>query len=184
VPVRRDQLEHLIRAAGAILGDDDIIVIGSQSLVGATAGPLPPLTMLSIEADLLPLDDADGTKLDLIDGTIGEFSMFHESFGIYAQGVAPTTARLAEGWRDRLVALHNDNTRGVTGWCLDPTDLVVAKLLASRPKDIEFCGSLVEAGVVLADDVRLRLVATDATPAEIELIHGLLRRWNHDVMDT
>jgi hypothetical protein len=77
----------LIRAAGSILGDDEIIVIGSQSIVGAVDFPLPALTTLSIEADLLPLNDPDERKLDLIDGTIGEDSMFHESFGIYAQPV-------------------------------------------------------------------------------------------------
>jgi len=174
--MRRDQLEHLIRAAGAILGDDELIVIGSQSIVGSTDGPLPPITTLSIGADLLPLDDPDGEKLDLIDGTIGELSMFHDTFGIYARGVVPTTARLPEGWRDRLIPLRDESTHRVTGLCLDPTDLVVSKLLARRPKDIDFCTAVLGAGLVRPEDVLSRVAATDATPAEIEHIEGLLRR--------
>ena len=30
----RSQLEHLIRAAGTIADDDDIVVIGSQAILG------------------------------------------------------------------------------------------------------------------------------------------------------
>lgn len=165
--MRRDQLEHLIRAAGSILGDDEIIVIGSQSIVGAVDYVLPALTTLSIEADLLPIDDPDEHKLDLIDGTIGEDSMFHEAFGVYAQGVSPTTARLPTGWRDRLRPLRNHNTRQITGWCLDPTDLVVSKLLAGRPKDFGFCRAVFESTIITVDEVKGRLSNTDATPHEV-----------------
>ena len=33
--VRRDQLEHLIRAAGAILDESEVIVIGSQAILAS-----------------------------------------------------------------------------------------------------------------------------------------------------
>ena len=39
-------------------------------------------------------------KADLIDGSIGEASMFHETFGYYAQGVVERTAVLPDGWRE------------------------------------------------------------------------------------
>ena len=35
-------------------------------------------------------------------GAIGESSMFHDTFGYYAQGVLETTAVLPTGWRARL----------------------------------------------------------------------------------
>ena len=39
--MRRDELEHLLRAAGAVLGETDLIVVGSQALLGRTiAHPL------------------------------------------------------------------------------------------------------------------------------------------------
>lgn len=46
----REQLEHVIRAAAAITGDNEIIVIGSTSILGQF--PNAPAEMLgSIEAD-------------------------------------------------------------------------------------------------------------------------------------
>lgn len=36
------------------------------------------------------------------------------------------------------MAVNNENTRGVTGWCLEPHDLVLSKLVAGRAKDIAF----------------------------------------------
>jgi hypothetical protein len=174
--MRRDQLEHILRAAGAVIATDEFIVIGSQAIVGAVDGALPEVAVLSIEADLVPIDDVDGEKANLLDGTIGELSMFHETFGIYAQGVGETTARLPAGWKDRLVALRSENTRGVTGWCLDPVDLVVSKLLAGREKDLDFCGALLAAGVVAADDVRARAGLLEASQEESELLLGRVDR--------
>jgi hypothetical protein len=46
------------------------------------------------------------------------------------------TARLPEGWRDRLVPIRNANTGGGTGLCLEIHDLVVSKLMAAREKDL------------------------------------------------
>src|SRR5689334_23972622 len=135
--MRRDQLEHLIRASGRVLGADEVIVIGSQAILASVWSGLPTEAIRSMEADILPIDDPDETKADLIDGLLGEASMFQETHGIYAQGVGQHTARLPDGWRDRLVPLRNENTGGVTGWCLDPYDLCVSKLLAGRPKDKE-----------------------------------------------
>ncbi|MCY0880164.1 MAG: hypothetical protein OWU84_14650 [Firmicutes bacterium] len=85
----RPELEHLIRAAGAILGEDAIIVVGSQAILSlADADQLPPEATWSVEADLIPWDDPDERKADLIDGTIGEGSPFHETFHSYAEGVS------------------------------------------------------------------------------------------------
>ncbi|MGH9066621.1 MAG: DUF6036 family nucleotidyltransferase [Acidimicrobiales bacterium] len=146
--MRRDQLEHLIRAAGDILGVTEVTVIGSQAILGTFPTGLPEAAVRSREADLLPSDDPEGAKADLVEGALGEGSPFQESFGVYADGVGEHTARLPRGWRDRLVPVCNDNTNGVTGWCLEPHDLCVSKLLAGRPKDHDFCRALVRAGLV------------------------------------
>lgn len=173
--MRRDQLEHLVRAAGAILDEHDVIVIGSQSILGSVPEErLPPEATRSVEADIVPLADADETKSTLIDGTIGELSPFHETFGVYAHGVGDRTARLPHGWRDRLVALRNENTRGVTGWCLEPHDLIVAKLLAGRQHDMEFCRALLHAGIVDADTVQTRLSDTVLEDVERPLVERRL----------
>ena len=133
--MQRHELEHLIRAAGAITGADEIIVIGSQAILGAF--PDAPASLLrSCEADVFTLRDPKDA--DLIDGSIGEGSPFHETFGYYAQGVWLDTAVLPDGWIHRCIEIRNGNTRQVTARCLDPHDLAVSKLVAGREKDLEF----------------------------------------------
>ena len=83
---------------------------------------------------------------DEIDGSIGEKSAFHESFGYYAHGVSSETAVLPVEWRNRLVRIENENTGGGAGLCLDAHDLAVSKLIAGRQKDIEFVEILLQSG--------------------------------------
>jgi hypothetical protein len=131
----REQLEHLIRAAAVLCDDDEIVVIGSQAILGQF--PDAPAAMrVSMEADLFPLNRSD--RADLIDGSIGELSPFHQTFGYYGQGVGEETARLPAGWKERLVVIQNGNTRGARGLCLEVHDLLVAKVIANREKDLAF----------------------------------------------
>lgn len=138
--MQRSELEHLIRASGEIAGDDEIIIIGSQAVLGQF--PDAPLALrMSMEADVFPKNKPE--RADNIDGAIGEGSSFHELHGYYAQGVGEGTAVLPNGWRNRLVAVINENTNGVTGLCLEVHDLAISKLVAQRPKDLEFVQELV-----------------------------------------
>lgn len=163
-----DEFDHVIRAAGAVLGEDTIIVIGSQAILASVDSP-PPAARRSIEVDVLPAD-GDEAKADLVDGSIGEASMFQESFGVYAQGVGLDTAVLPDGWRDRLVPYGNPATGGVTALCLDPVDLVVSKLIANRDKDREFCAELLLRGVVDADAVVARIAGVGRPESERETL--------------
>jgi hypothetical protein len=143
--MNRAALEHILRAAAAIADEREFVVIGSQAVLGQF--PRAPEALLgSIEADLYPRH-APG-KSDLIDGAIGELSVFHETFGYYAHGVDESTATLPAGWADRLVPLANDNTGGATGWCLEVHDLAVSKLVAGRQKDRDFVRVLVREHMV------------------------------------
>ena len=149
----RAQLEHIIRAAASVADDDEIVIIGSQAVLGGF--PDAPKEMLvSMEADLYPLHYPE--RGDLIDGTIGEGSPFHETFGYYGQGVDASTAVLPDGWRERLVPIRNANTGGATGWCLDVNDAVLSKLVAGREKDVEFARAALTYGLATADILRHR----------------------------
>jgi hypothetical protein len=129
--MKRSDLEHIIRAAGDVLQEDRVIIVGSQAILASfPESSLPTEAARSLAADILPIDDADGAKADLIDGALGELSRFDETFGIHADGVSESTSILPDGWRDRLVIYSNSNTGGVTGLCLERHDLCVAKLAA------------------------------------------------------
>ena len=84
---------------GAIADDEDIVVIGSQAILGEFP-EAPEELRLSREADVYPRTYPE--RADLIDGSIGEGSPFERLFGYYAHGVGPETAVLPEGWEGRL----------------------------------------------------------------------------------
>ncbi len=156
--MKRSEFEHAVRAAASVLGVAEVLVIGSQALHASVAGALPPEASRSVEVDVAAMrDDPDGAKADLIDGSIGEASMFHSTFGYYAQGVVETTAVLPSGWRKRLVRFETPGTNGVVAWCLEPHDLWVSKAIAGRPKDIEFCAALLKRRLVKVGTLRGRL---------------------------
>jgi hypothetical protein len=166
-------LEHLIRAAGAIANDTDIVVIGSQSILGQFPNA-PAKLLASAEADLFPLHRPE--LAELIDGSIGEGSPFHELFGYYAQGVGERTATLPAEWRSRLVTISNPNTRGVSGLCLEVHDLAISKYVAGREKDLQFTRELATQGMT---DSRVLIARVDQTelPAEIrDLVRARIRR--------
>lgn len=175
--MKREQLEHLVRAAGSIVGEDELLVIGSQAILGSfTERDLPPVATASYEADIAFFDDPEGHKSDLVDGSIGEESLFQQTFGVYAQGVSVTTAVLPAGWRERLVPLRNPNTGGVTAYCLDSHDLGIAKLAAGRHNDLEFCEALIRQGLLDPVVLRDRLADTDLPQTKRDLAEGLITR--------
>lgn len=166
--MRRAEFEHAIRAAGAVLGVRELLVIGSQALHASVTGKLPAEALRSVEVDVAAMrGDPDGAKADLIDGSIGEASMFHETFGYYAQGVVESTAVLPAGWRRRLVRFETPATNGVVAWCLEPHDLWVSKAIAGRPKDVEFCEALVAQSLVRKDVLRRRLARVAGLQASV-----------------
>ena len=156
--MKRSELEHLIRAAGSIANDSEIVVIGSQAILGQFPDA-PSALLVSAEADLFPLHHPE--LADLIDGSIGEGSHFHELFGYYAQGVGERTAVLPKGWRQRLVRIENANTRGVAGLCLEVHDLAVAKHVAGREKDLEFTRELARHRMTESKTLLARLKDTE-----------------------
>lgn len=90
----REQLEHLLRVAGDIAGDDEIVVIGSQAIL-AQFPDAPAAMRVSVEADVFPRNHPE--RADVIDGSIGELSPFHATYGYYAQGVSEDTAFPPDG---------------------------------------------------------------------------------------
>jgi hypothetical protein len=163
----RADLEHIIRAAGTIADVEDLIVIGSQAVLGEFPDA-PPELLISNEADLFPRFDPD--RSDLIDSTIGEGSPFQNAFGYYAHGVGESTAILPEGWRERLKLVAGENTRFIRGWCLEVHDLAIAKYLAGQGKDLEFTEALVRHGMVDRDTLHARLGSTGVESVIRELV--------------
>jgi hypothetical protein len=179
--MKRSDLEHLIRAAGAIAQDGQIVIIGSQAILGQFPDA-PGILSISAEADVFPLNRPE--RADLIDGAIGEGSRFHEEFGYYAQGVGERTATLPPGWRERLVPIENVNTAGTVGLCLEVNDLAISKYIAGRPKDLDFTRELAKHGMTDSKTLTLRLKETDIEAEQVrQLVLARIRR-DFDLLST
>jgi hypothetical protein len=166
----RASLEHLLRAAAALTNEREFVVIGSQAILGQFP-EAPRALLVSLEADIYPRYAPE--KSDLIDGAIGELSTFHQTFGYYAHGVDETTATLPADWETRVVPVHNDNTGGATGWCLEVHDLACSKLVAGRGRDLEFVGELLRAGMADRTMLRQRL---EELPLPAERVFAIQQR--------
>ena len=145
--MKKQQLDHVLRAAGRITGEKQFLIIGSQSLHGKFPD-LPDDIARSAEVDLIAKNIGDRTEWLNV---IGQDSPFHETFGYYADPVDEATAVLPKGWKGRLVNLPPGETEGVTGLCLDPHDLAIAKYVACREKDLIFTRELARRGIVTRD---------------------------------
>jgi len=147
--MKKQQLDHVLRAAGRITGEKQFLIIGSQSLHGKFPD-LPDDIVRSAEVDLIAKNIGDRTEWLNV---IGQDSPFHETFGYYADPVDEATAVLPKGWKGRLVNLPPGETEGVTGLCLDPHDLAIAKYVAYREKDLIFTRELAHRGIVTRDQL-------------------------------
>lgn len=171
--MRRSDLEHLIRAAGRIAGERELVIIGSQSVLGQFPDA-PVALLMSMEVDLYPLLRPE--LADKVDGAIGEGSVFHQTHGYYAQGVGPETATLPAGWRRRLVRVDNPNTNGYAGLCLEVHDLAISKYVAGREKDREFTRELARHGMTERKLLLKRLAVTKLDPAVLKLVTNRIKK--------
>lgn len=147
--MKRKELEHVLRAASQIVDQRDFLVIGSAAILGTYDDDVLPIeASRSEEADLAPFDDPTGEKSAAVEGSLGQLSRFHATFGYYADGVDFATATAPEGWEDRLIAFEPPGAQPGRGMCLEPHDLAASKLAAGRIKDLEFVDALLRAGLI------------------------------------
>lgn len=148
--MRRLELEFAIATAAEVIGQDQVLVIGSQAILASFAdGQLPARATASHEVDIAPLqDDAVESLATRIDAAAGEWSEFDERHGYYIQGVSVRTAYLPAGWAERVVRVRPRIRPTAQGLCLDPHDLCAAKMARNAEKDREFVGALLDADLV------------------------------------
>jgi hypothetical protein len=72
--------------------------------------------------------------------------------------------------------VENENTFGAIGWCLEPHDLAVSKLIAGREKDFDFVGVMVAAKIVSATVIQERIKGTVADPFLLQRASGWVER--------
>ena len=156
--MKKSEIEHIVRAATRICVDNEFIIIGSQSLHGKYPD-LPDSILMSQELDIIAKNKVENTEFLNV---IGIDSPFHEENGYYADPVNFDTATLPKRWKNRLVNLKIDtDVAGAKVYCLEPHDLVVAKLVANREKDRILIRSLLDKKLISGRIVEQRIQETD-----------------------
>lgn len=147
--MRKANFDHVIAAAVDVSGEREIVVIGSQAILGSIEEP-PEELLESMEVDVYPLRDP--AKVLEIEAVLGEGSPFQGTFGYYAHGVGPETMKGPAGWRDRLIKVKVPPRVGQkaepVAFCLELHDLVLAKCAAERQRDWDYAEQMLRLGLV------------------------------------
>jgi hypothetical protein len=150
----RASFVHVIQAAAAVV-EDELVVVGSQAVLAHIERP-PEAMVRSAEVDVYPRSDPD--RAIEIDKHIGDSSRFHETHGYFAHGVGPETITAPAGWEGRLLRFEvppiRRKDRNAVAYCLSLPDLMLAKLAAGRPHDVEFVEEALRSELVDAGDLR------------------------------
>jgi hypothetical protein len=179
--VRREDFEHVIRAAAKIV-EDELVVIGSQAIHAEIPSP-PEGLLMSRELDVYPRSAPE--RAIEIDGAIGDGSMFDRTFGYYAHAVGPETPTAPAGWEERLVRVDLPATKAwpaAVAWCMSLHDLVLAKLAAGRPHDLEFVREAIRSGLVDREQLApgLELMPDQVRDATASSLDGILAQVNRE----
>ena len=173
--MNREQLEHTIRAACTVSEDQELIIFGSQAILGQFP-EAPAELRKSIEVDVSPKNRPEA--VDKIDGALGENSQFHKTHGFYVHGVPIETAKLPKGWEKRTNKVQDYMDANNIGYCIEAHDLAASKLIAFREKDTEFVRRLIIEEMISVDTLVERL---NKTEADTELLDRAVRWVKHIV---
>lgn len=182
-----DQLRDLARRAANRTGHRQILVLGSQAVHGSLPGvELPDITIVSEEADLLVINDLSGDSPHEIEAHFGMGSPYHQSVGVYADGISLSEVSLPEGWEGRLRREQVDDDAAdnpVTLLFPEVHDLCASKLIVAitggfgRRSDRAFVKALVDAGhvdpAVLSQRVARLPVAEDIRERIEDLVQAI-----------
>lgn len=151
--MNRDVLDELLQALSAIVGERDLVMIGSQSIHAITSD-VPIEVVISRECDLL-LDESDPLT-SVIDAQLGVDSPRAAESSVYIDTVSSTFPFLTDGWEQRLVPFGAvaPHLR-----CLEIHDLVLSKLAAGRLKDYELIAVLLDRQLADLATTRARIAA-------------------------
>jgi hypothetical protein len=168
--LRRDDIDHILGAAASITNHRRFVVIGKGAVI-ITARHIPASMTQTPEIDLYADGVVDPEPMsDLIDGTIGHGSMFHQTFHYYGDGVSPNKAIMPPDWRMRATE-YTPSDGSATAVCPSAEDIAIAKLSAWRDKDRNWLNDGVQSGIVSLATVKALLQAglPASAPDPVEL---------------
>ncbi|HWG05974.1 MAG TPA: DUF6036 family nucleotidyltransferase, partial [Beijerinckiaceae bacterium] len=151
-------INHVLRAASNVTGHDKFVVVGASAVIARLHGLVSVAMTATAEVDIYAFDAENAEHLsDMIDANIGQESRFHSTFGYYADGVSPETAKMPTDWMTRAVRYNPPESPAVTAILPDVNDIALAKMVAWREKDIDWLAEGAETGVLSLNDMNARV---------------------------
>ena len=146
--MQRASIDHILRAAAGATGQAKFVLVGSAAVI-VRLKHVPLNMMYTPEIDIYA-PDAEDVELtsELIDGSIGQGSRFHDEFGYYGDGVSPATAKMPADWISRAIEYRPAESPDIVAIVPDPEDVGLAKLAAWREKDQAWLTEAVNAGAI------------------------------------
>lgn len=170
------QINHVLRAVARITDHRMFVIIGAAAVIARLHGNISASMAMTAEVDIYAFDAPNAEYLsDMIDANIGQESNFHGTYGYYADGVSPETAKMPTDWLTRAVKYLPSDAPGVTAILPDVNDIALAKLVAWREKDVEWLTAGVETGILSVDIMKARLSAMPAEVADQAVLSEKLR---------
>jgi hypothetical protein len=171
--MNRKQLQHVILEVGLRFDLKEIYIVGSAAILAAM--PDPPQGELTATRDVDVIAPRDEEQLsNQISFVLGEASDFDAEHGYYAQGVTSNTPAYAPtDWKSRTLDIR---VQGTVGHCMDPSDLVLSKLGAGRPKDLDFARTAARLGLINLGVLLDRLERVDCSEEMRKLIANRITR--------
>jgi hypothetical protein len=145
-------LAHLLEVVSSIAQPEEIIVLGSSSLLtlDPKLGEPGQLLEFSYDADLL-LKPIDQDLASVLAEAVGEDSLFADRYSYYAYFLTPAIAEtLPAGWEQRLGPVPEFSQARA----LNPYDLALVKLTLGRPKDLDLLKALLARRLIDLDQLR------------------------------
>lgn len=165
--MNRAEVAHIVRAAQAITKEREFVLIGSQA-ANLQIDKMPEAMQMSGELDIYPLRRPDLS--DLIDGAIGEGSSFHETFGYYAHGIGPETAKLPLGWEGRAIRISSPGMDKAIAIAPEIHDICASKVIVGREKDREYVVAAVTTKLVDPSVLMARVESIESVDEKVRSI--------------
>lgn len=139
----REQIGRLLAEAHKLTSHREYVIVGSLSILGATASP-PADMVHSIDVDLYPRQDPG--RAEEIARALGLGTDFEQENGYYADAVSPSLPTLPDDWESRLRRV--DYPDNIVALYLDPNDAAVSKYARLEPRDREWIREGIKAGIL------------------------------------
>jgi hypothetical protein len=166
-----ENLLHVIRAISGVTDYDKFLIVGSQAVLGHHYNMgLDYFFDYSTEVDIAPIPDNEMMSL-LIDGSLGENSMFHITHGYYAHGVDQNICIFPKDWKQRLLKIDFFDKVPVVLYFASIEDVFISKIAAYRDKDVFFVRKILEENMI---DRNLLVSLLDKLPDDLSYDQKLL----------